>query len=87
MRGQKLFFGKTRCGECHPAPDYTDHSMHNLQVERFYKEQTANGLVATAQGPIKTFTLRGIKESPPTSTTAVCSPWRIQSSSSTWCWT
>jgi cytochrome c peroxidase len=27
--------------------------------------QTHNGLVATAQGPIKTFTLRGIKESPP----------------------
>jgi cytochrome c peroxidase len=39
--------------------------MHNLQVERFYKTQTINGLVATSQGPIKTFTLRGIKESPP----------------------
>ena len=39
--------------------------MHNLQVERFYKTQTINGLVATAQGPIKTFPLRGIKESPP----------------------
>jgi cytochrome c peroxidase len=24
-----------------------------------------NGMVATAQGPIKTFSLRGIKESPP----------------------
>lgn len=34
-------------------------------MERFYKTQTHNGLVATAQGPIKTFTLRGIKESPP----------------------
>jgi cytochrome c peroxidase len=39
--------------------------MHDLKVERFYKTQTINGLVATAQGPIKTFTLRGIKESPP----------------------
>ena len=39
--------------------------MHDLQVERFYKTQTINGLVATTQGPIKTFTLRGIKESPP----------------------
>jgi cytochrome c peroxidase len=39
--------------------------MHDLQVERFYKTQTINGLVATKQGPIKTFTLRGIKESPP----------------------
>jgi cytochrome c peroxidase len=32
---------------------------------RPYKAQTINGLVATAQGPIKTFPLRGIKESPP----------------------
>ena len=39
--------------------------MHDLQVERFYKDQTINGLVATKQGPIKTFPLRGIKDSPP----------------------
>jgi len=39
--------------------------MHDLKVDRFYKTQTLNGLVATSQGPIKTFTLRGIKESPP----------------------
>ncbi len=65
MRGQKVFFGKARCAECHPAPYYTDNSMHNLKVERFYKTQEINGLVATAQGPIKTFTLRGIKDSPP----------------------
>ena len=65
MRGQKLFFGKAQCALCHPAPYYTDNSMHNLKVERFYKKQTINGLVATAQGPIKTFTLCGIKESPP----------------------
>jgi cytochrome c peroxidase len=65
MRGQKLFFGKARCAECHPAPYYTDNLMHDLKVERFYKPQTINGLVATKQGPIKTFTLRGVKESPP----------------------
>ncbi|HEV3384797.1 MAG TPA: cytochrome B6 [Gemmata sp.] len=65
MKGQKLFFGKARCAECHTAPFYTDNLMHDLNVERFYKTQTINGLVATAQGPIKTFTLRGIKESPP----------------------
>jgi cytochrome c peroxidase len=65
MQGQKLFFGKARCAECHPAPFYTDNMMHDLKVERFYKTQTINGLVATAQGPIKTFPLRGIKESPP----------------------
>lgn len=65
MRGQELFFGKAQCATCHPAPYYTDNSMHNLKVERFYDKQTINGLVATAQGPIKTFTLRGIKDSPP----------------------
>jgi cytochrome c peroxidase len=65
MRGQALFFGKARCAECHPAPFYTDNTMHDLKVERFYKAQTVNGLVATAQGPIKTFPLRGIKDSPP----------------------
>ena len=65
FRGEKLFFGKAQCSICHPAPYYTDNSMHDLKVERFYKTQTINGLVATSQGPIKTFTLRGIKESPP----------------------
>ncbi|HEY7329834.1 MAG TPA: cytochrome B6 [Gemmataceae bacterium] len=65
MQGQKLFFGKAQCATCHPAPFYTDNMMHDLKVDRFYKKQTHNGLVATSQGPIKTFPLRGIKESPP----------------------
>jgi len=65
MKGQKLFFGKARCAECHPAPWYTDNTLHDLQVERFYKPQMINGLLATKQGAIKTFPLRGIKESPP----------------------
>jgi cytochrome c peroxidase len=65
MRGQTLFFGKAQCAACHPAPYYTDNLLHDLKVERFYKTQTINGLVATSQGPIKTFPLRGIKESPP----------------------
>jgi cytochrome c peroxidase len=65
MKGQNLFFGKARCAECHPAPYYTDNSMHDLRVDRFYKPQMINGLLATKQGPIKTFPLRGIKESPP----------------------
>jgi cytochrome c peroxidase len=65
MLGQTVFFGKARCAECHPAPFYTDNLMHDLHVDRFYKTQTINGLVATSQGPIKTFVLRGIKESPP----------------------
>ncbi len=64
-RGQELFFGKARCGECHPAPYYTDNLMHNLQVERFHDEVMINGRKAAAVGPIKTFPLRGIKDSPP----------------------
>lgn len=65
MRGQALFFGKAQCAVCHPAPYYTDNTMHDLKVERFYKTQEINGLIATRQGPMKTFPLRGIKESPP----------------------
>ena len=64
-RGQELFFGKGRCSECHPAPYYTDNSMHNLQTERFFETRKVEWLVAYADGPIKTFPLRGIKDSPP----------------------
>ena len=39
--------------------------MHDLKVERFYKPRMEGGMMMTAQGPIKTFPLRGIKESPP----------------------
>jgi cytochrome c peroxidase len=39
--------------------------MHNLQTERFYKARMINGRAAAADGPIKTFPLRGIKDSPP----------------------
>jgi cytochrome c peroxidase len=43
-----------------------DQQMHDLKLERFYKVgQTANDQVAIPDGPIKTFTLRGIKDSPP----------------------
>jgi len=65
MRGQVVFFGKARCGTCHPAPYYTDNLMHNLKAERFYKPRMINGRMAGADGPIKTFPLRGIKDSPP----------------------
>ena len=64
MRGQVLFFGKANCSGCHPAPYYTDNSMHNLKVERFFKPRMINGRMASADGPIKTFPLRGIKETP-----------------------
>ena len=39
--------------------------MHNLKTERFFKPQTINGIKADMDGPIKTFPLRGIKDSPP----------------------
>jgi cytochrome c peroxidase len=65
LRGQALFNGKAQCSICHPAPYYTDNSMHNLRAERFFKEETFNGRKASADGPIKTFSLRGIKDSPP----------------------
>jgi cytochrome c peroxidase len=65
IRGQEVFFGKARCAGCHPAPYYTDNLMHNLKTERFYKPRMINGLMASADGPIKTFPLRGIKDSPP----------------------
>ncbi len=65
IRGQALFVGKARCAVCHPAPYYTDNLMHNLKAERFYKPRTINSMMASADGPIKTFPLRGIKDSPP----------------------
>src|SRR6266704_2935150 len=65
LRGQQLFFGKAQCAACHTPPYYTDNLMHNLRVERFYKETMINGRKASADGPIKTFPLRGIKDSPP----------------------
>jgi cytochrome c peroxidase len=65
LRGEKVFFGKAQCAVCHPSPYYTDNLMHNLKAERFYKPQMINGRMAASDGPIKTFPLRGIKESPP----------------------
>jgi cytochrome c peroxidase len=67
LRGQELFFNKARCATCHPAPYYTDNLMHNLRTERFYKPGMIgdSGAMAAADGPIKTFPLRGTKDSPP----------------------
>jgi len=57
MRGEKLFFGKGQCASCHQPPTFLDHQMHDLKLERFLNEP--------GDGPIKAFTLRGIKDSPP----------------------
>jgi cytochrome c peroxidase len=55
LRGEKVF--SKSCASCHAGPYYTDNSAHDLQVERFYEGR--------AEGLIKTFPLRGIKDSPP----------------------
>jgi len=65
LRGQAIFFGKGKCAQCHTPPYYTDNNMHNLQAERFYSAKMVNGRLAAADGPIKTFPLRGVKDSPP----------------------
>ncbi len=57
LAGEKIFFGKGQCSSCHYGPSFVDDYMHDLQVERFYKGRP--------EGPIKTFPLRGIKDSPP----------------------
>jgi cytochrome c peroxidase len=58
LRGEALFFGKAQCASCHPPPFYLDQQMHDLRLERFLKGEPGDG-------PIKAFTLRGIKDSPP----------------------
>lgn len=65
LKGQEIFFGKGQCMNCHMPPHYSDNMMHDLKVERFFKTRVINGRRASADGPIKTFPLRGIKESPP----------------------
>jgi cytochrome c peroxidase len=63
--GEEVFFGKGRCAECHTTPYYTDNTLHNLQLERFFEQKMAGGAMMAGDGPIKTFPLRGIKDSPP----------------------
>ncbi len=57
LRGEAIFRGKARCATCHSGPYFTDNLSHDLKVERFY--------AGRAEGIFKTFTLRGIKDSPP----------------------
>jgi len=57
LRGESIFFGKAKCSACHTPPYFTDNQMHDLRVEEFYPGR--------AEGWAKTFSLRGIKDSPP----------------------
>ncbi|AUX79025.1 cytochrome B6 [Sinorhizobium fredii] len=67
LEGERVFMGKGRCALCHfPGTAFMDNNLHDLKLERFYKVgQKVNDLVMSSDGPIKTFTLRGIKDSPP----------------------
>lgn len=65
LRGEKIFLGKGKCGACHMPPSFLDNQMHDLHLERFYEPEMINDQYNMANGPIKTFTLRGIKDSPP----------------------
>lgn len=65
LRGEAIFMGKGQCVQCHSGPYFTDNSMHDLQTERFFKPRMINSMLAGPDGKIKTFPLRGIKDSPP----------------------
>ncbi len=65
LHGQEIFFGKGQCSNCHAAPYYTDNLTHDLHTEHFFKPARINGMLAVGDGPIKTFPLRGIKDTPP----------------------
>ena len=57
LKGEEIFHGKGQCAKCHSGPAFVDDYLHDLKVERFY--------VGRPEGPIKTFPLRGIKDTPP----------------------
>lgn len=65
LKGEEVFFGKGKCAECHIPPFYLDHLMHDLHLGRFYEPEVINDQYNIPDGAIKTFTLRGIKDSPP----------------------
>ncbi len=57
LRGEELFHGKAKCAQCHYGDAFVEDCFRDLKVERFY--------LGRPEGPIKTFPLRGIKDSPP----------------------
>jgi cytochrome c peroxidase len=67
LAGEQVFMGKGKCADCHvPRSDFLDHQMHDLKTERFFAPgKVVSDQILLPDGPIKTFTLRGIKDSPP----------------------
>ena len=40
LAGERVFFGKGRCAECHmPQMSFMDNNMHDLKLERFYQHR------------------------------------------------
>ena len=64
LRGQAVFFGKGTCATvtCRRTTPTTSCQPSD---ERFFKPVLINNMMAIGDGPIKTFPLRGIKDSPP----------------------
>jgi cytochrome c peroxidase len=67
LAGEQVFMNKGKCSTCHvPAMAFLDNNMHDMQLERFYETgKVVNDQNQIPDGAIKTFTLRGIKDSPP----------------------
>jgi mono/diheme cytochrome c family protein len=57
VRGEAVFRGKAQCASCHSGVYFTDNLSHDLEAERFYGGRP--------EGIFKTFSLRGVKDSPP----------------------
>lgn len=65
LRGEAVFNGKGKCATCHTPPYYTDNQLHDLQTGRFFEPKMIEHHMAVTDGKIKTFPLRGIKDTPP----------------------
>ena len=84
LRGQELFFGKAQCASCHPAPYYTDNTMHNLQARALL--QAAHDQRRAWRAPTgrsRRSRCAASRTRRRTCTTAGCSRSRTRSSSST----
>ena len=64
--GEQIFLGKGRCAECHiPQQSFMDNACTTLSSSGSTRSGRSTTTSSTLpDGPIKTFTLRGIKDSP-----------------------
>jgi cytochrome c peroxidase len=60
-RAPAKIIAKGRCGGCYQTRNYTDNLMPNLQGD-FYMAHMVNGTIASADGAITRFPLRGVKD-------------------------